>query len=174
VRSSAFRALRRPVVDAIVGQRTMNPSIAVLLFGTTTRVASVAVEHGQRHAGRSNYSFAKQLRLALDNICTATVTPLRVVSAIGLATCTLSAILVCFYLYRYFAGMIRVQGWATTVLLLTFFSGVILLSLGVFGEYLVRVLREVRGRPMYIVRQSVGGGAPGPAGAPAGAGPAPG
>ena len=159
-KTGSFRALRRPVVDAIVRQRTMNPSIAVLLFGTTSRVTSIPVEHGLRHAGRSNYSFRKQLRLALDNICTATVMPLRVVSALGLATCALSAALVCFYLFRYFTGSIGVAGWATVVLLLTFFSGVILLSLGVFGEYMVRVLREVRQRPMYIVRETAGGAAP--------------
>jgi dolichol-phosphate mannosyltransferase/undecaprenyl-phosphate 4-deoxy-4-formamido-L-arabinose transferase len=164
VRSSAFRVLRRPVVEAVASQRTMNPSIAVLLFGTTARVISVAVEHGPRHAGRSNYSFRKQVRLALDNICTATVMPLRVVSGLGLATCALSAGLICFYLYRYFTGRIGVAGWATVVLLLTFFSGVILLSLGVFGEYMVRVLREVRQRPMYVVRDSAGATvtAPGP------------
>ena len=154
-KTGSFRALRRPVVDAIVRQRSMNPSIAVLLFGTTTRVASIPIEHGLRHAGRSNYSFAKQLRLALDNICTATVMPLRVVSAIGLATCLLSLGLVVFYLVRYLMGAIGVAGWATVVLLQTFFSGVILLSLGIFGEYMVRVLREVRQRPMYVVRERV-------------------
>ncbi len=156
MRSSAFRALRRPLVDAIVRQRTMSPAMPVLIFGTTRRVLSIPVEHAPRHAGRSSYSFGKQLGLALDNICNATMLPLRLVSVLGLLMCVLSMILVVFYLTRYFMGAIQVAGWATVVLLLTFFSGVTLLSLGVFGEYLVRVLREVRQRPMYIVRETTG------------------
>lgn len=156
VRSSAFRALRRPVLDAIVNQRTMSAAMPALLFGTTRRVMSIPVDHAPRHAGKSSYSFGKQLALALDNICNATMLPLRLVSVLGLLMCALSMVLVVFYLTRYFMGIIQVAGWATVVLLLTFFSGVTLLSLGVFGEYLVRVLREVRQRPMYVVRETTG------------------
>jgi dolichol-phosphate mannosyltransferase/undecaprenyl-phosphate 4-deoxy-4-formamido-L-arabinose transferase len=154
-KTGSFRVLRRPVVDAIVRQRTMSSSIAVLLFSTSTRVLSIPIEHGPRHSGRSNYSLRKQLLLALDNICAATVVPLRVVSVLGLLTCLLSVVLIGFYLVRYLTGTIGVAGWATMVLLLTFFSGAILLSLGVFGEYMVRVLREVRQRPMYVIRERV-------------------
>jgi dolichol-phosphate mannosyltransferase/undecaprenyl-phosphate 4-deoxy-4-formamido-L-arabinose transferase len=161
VRSSAFRALRRPLVDAIVRQRSMSPAMAVLIFGTTRRVMSTPVDHAPRQAGRSSYSFGRQLGLALDNICNATMLPLRLVSVLGLLMCGLSMALVVFYLTRYLMGAILVAGWATVVLLLTFFSGVILLSLGVFGEYLVRVLREVRQRPMYIVREATGEPRPG-------------
>lgn len=159
-KTGSFRALRRHVVDAIVRQRAVSPSIAVLLFSTSTRVVSIPIEHGPRHSGRSNYSLRKQLLLALDNICAATVVPLRVVSALGLLTCLLSVVLIGYYLVRYLTGTIGVAGWATVVLLLTFFSGTILLSLGVFGEYMVRVLREVRQRPMYVIRNRAGAAPP--------------
>ena len=156
VRSSGFRVMHRKVAAAMVAQKTANPAIPALLFGSTRRVKSVAVEHAPRFAGTSNYTLAKQFRLAFDNICTVTMLPLRAVSALGLLVCTLSGGLVLFYLTRYLLGRIGVPGWTTVVILLAFFSGVILLSLGVMGEYLVRVLREVRQAPMYVVRNKVG------------------
>jgi len=156
VRSSAFRVMRRPVADALVRHGTANPAIPVLLFGTTRRVRSLPIEHAPRHSGRSTYSLAKQFRLALDNICNATMLPLRVVAGIGLATCGLSVALLAAYLIRFLMGKIGVPGWTTVVVLVTFFSGVILLSLGVIGEYMVRVLREVRQRPNYFIREKAG------------------
>ena len=156
LRSSAFRCLRRALVDAILAQRMMSPAIAVLLFGSTRRVISIPVEHALRKFGRSNYTLAKQFRLALDNITNVTMLPLRAVSVFGLATCGFSIILILYYLIRFFFGNIREPGFITLVLLLAFFSGTILLALGVIGEYLVRVLREVRQRPMYFIRESAG------------------
>jgi polyisoprenyl-phosphate glycosyltransferase len=156
VRSSAFRAMRRPTVDAILSHRSVNPAIPVLLFGSTRRVLSIPVEHAQRRSGRSSYTLAKQFRLAFDNICNATLLPLRAVSVIGLASCGLSALLGIYYAVNFALGRIRQPGFITLVLLLIFFSGAILLALGVIGEYLARVLREVSRRPLYFVRESAG------------------
>ena len=156
VRSSAFRALRRPVVDAILSYRSVNSPISALLFSVTQRVMSIPVEHAQRRSGRSHYTLAKQFRLALDNICNATMVPLRVVSVMGITTCVLSMLLAVFYAVKFAMGLIQSPGFITLVLLLTFFSGMILLSLGVIGEYIVRVLREVRQRPLYFIRESAG------------------
>jgi dolichol-phosphate mannosyltransferase/undecaprenyl-phosphate 4-deoxy-4-formamido-L-arabinose transferase len=156
VTSSGFRALRRPVVDAILAHRSLNPALPVLIFGSTRRVMNVPVKHAVRRGGRSNYTLAKQFRLAFDDICNATLAPLRAVSAVGLAACGLSFLLGVFYAVEYLRGNIGQPGFVTIVLLLIFFSGTILLALGIIGEYLARVLREVSRRPLYVVRSSAG------------------
>jgi dolichol-phosphate mannosyltransferase/undecaprenyl-phosphate 4-deoxy-4-formamido-L-arabinose transferase len=130
--------------------------MSVLLFGSTRRVLSVPVEHARRRGGRSSYTLAKQFRLAFDNICNATLFPLRAVSAVGLAACGLSALLGMYYAVNFALGNIRQPGFITLVLLLIFFSGTILLALGIIGEYMARVLREVNRRPLYVVRESAG------------------
>ena len=109
-----------------------------------------------RRGGRSSYTLAKQFRLAFDNICNATLFPLRAVSALGLASCGLSALLGLYYSVNFALGNIRQPGFITLVLLLIFFSGTILLALGIIGEYMARVLREVNRRPLYVVRESAG------------------
>ena len=90
-RSSTFRAMRRTLVRAILDHRTANPSLAVLIFSSTSRIKSIAVEHAPRYAGKSNYTLAKQFRLALDGICNVSMFPLRAISLAGMAVCGLSA-----------------------------------------------------------------------------------
>ena len=156
LRSSSFRAMRRTLVRAILDHRTANPSLAVLIFSSTSRIKSIAVEHAPRYAGNSQYTIAKQIRLALDGICNVSVFPLRAISCAGMAICGLSVVMIAIFLYKYATGAIGVPGWTTVVVLLSFFSGMILLALGVFGEYMVRILREVRGTPPYVERQCIG------------------
>ncbi len=150
---SSFRVMRRPVVDAILAHGTQNPAISSLIFAVTRKTMSIEVEHAERYAGSSNYTLAKQVRLALDNIANVSLLPLRAVTVVGVGTCLLSLLVIAIVLTRYFIGEITVPGWTTVIILVAFFSGAILLSVGIIGEYLVRVLREVRGAPRYVVRE---------------------
>lgn len=156
VRFTSFRVMRRALAEAASRHRTGNPALAAILADCTSRFACVPVRHAPRFAGRSGYTLARQMRLAWDYICSVSMLPLRVSSALGFAACLFSAVLVVVTLVRYFAHQIGVPGWTTVVILVSLFAGVTLLTLGVMGEYLVRVLREVRGAPRYIVRESVG------------------
>jgi len=157
-KSSGFRVMRYQLVKEIICCKTANPSILVLILGCTRNIASVPITHNRRLFGKSNYTLTKQFRLAFDNICNATMLPLRIVSVSGFSLCIISALLSLYYLIRFFSGSISVQGWTTIVLLITLFSGITLLSLGIIGEYLVRVLREVTDTPPYLIRKMVGTG----------------
>jgi len=155
LRPSSFRAMRRSLALAILQHRSASPVILALVCRSTRRISSVRVDHAQRRAGKSNYSLSKQIRLALDDICNVSMLPLRVVSAVGAATCLLGVLLVAVVLLRYALGQITVPGWTTVVILVSFFSGIILLSLGIIGEYLARVLREVQGAAGELERERI-------------------
>jgi len=155
VRSSSFRVMRRELAKAASSHRTGNPALAAILCECTARLKSITIEHAPRYSGRSGYTLARQARLAWDNITNVSMWPLRATSVLGLATCGFSFVLVLVTLVRYFTHQIGVAGWTTVVILVAFFSGILLLALGVMGEYMVRVLREVRGAPRYIVRDLV-------------------
>jgi dolichol-phosphate mannosyltransferase/undecaprenyl-phosphate 4-deoxy-4-formamido-L-arabinose transferase len=157
LRSSTFRAMRWNLVRAVLEHRTANPAMAVLIFNSTSHVKSIAVEHAQRYAGQSNYTLSKQFRLALDSICNITIFPLRAISITGMGACVVSFLLAFAYLYKYLTGAIGVPGWTTVVILQCLFAGITLLALGIFGEYMVRILREVRGTPRYVEREQITG-----------------
>lgn len=156
LRPSSFFAIRGTAAKALAAHGTQNPSIAALIFSTTSRVMNVEVEHAERHAGQSNYTVRRQLRLALDNIVNVSTLPLRLVSVSGLLSCAISMLLALALVLRYLRGEITVPGWTTVVVLILFLSGLILLSLGVIGEYMIRILREVRGAPRHIERERLG------------------
>lgn len=154
VKTSGFRVLRKHLARQLCQINTMNPSLAVLILNCTRNVLSVPVVHGNRCFGKSNYTVAKQLRLAFDNICSSSVLPLRIITFMGIGLCAVSLFMVVYFFIRYLFGYIGVQGWTTLVILISFYSGILLLSMGIFGEYLVRVLREVSHAPPYMVRRT--------------------
>jgi dolichol-phosphate mannosyltransferase/undecaprenyl-phosphate 4-deoxy-4-formamido-L-arabinose transferase len=154
--SSGFRAMRRHVVQGILAQRMANPVIIVLLLKATSRVTSVPVEHAPRFAGRSNYTLRKQFRLAWDNMYNVTLLPLRLVSIFGMTVCVLSIFLVIWIIIRYLSGGITVPGWTTLVVLTSFFSGAILFSLGVLGEYMMRLFKDQQSASSVVERERIG------------------
>lgn len=157
LRLSAYRVMRRQVADFIrANQASSVATPGALVLAATRHVKSVPLQHRERSFGRSNYTLARQLRLALNNLIGVSLLPLRLISGLGIFTAGLSGLMLLTTLVRYFTTGFGVPGWATLVILVTFFSGMILLSLGVIGEYLVRVLRELQYTDVVPVRRSIG------------------
>lgn len=156
VKISSYRMMRRQVADFIRANKSSIATPGAMMLAATTHIKSVPIEHHQRAFGRSNYTLVRQLRLALTNLFAVSLLPLRLIAGLGIATAMLSALLVLGTLVRYFTTGFGVPGWATLVILITFFSGMILLSLGVIGEYLLRVLRELQYTDAVPVRRTIG------------------
>ena len=153
LKTSSFRVMRRQVADAICAHRTSKPIINPLLLRSTRRIINVPVEHHPRPNGSSGYSIRRLMSIALDNLINATTLPLKVVSLFGVISAAGSVMLGIHYLIRYVSGGIGVPGFATQVLLITFFGGMTLLSVGLLGEYVIRIIYEVARPPRYCIRQ---------------------
>lgn len=153
---SSFRLMRGYVAEIIRQNQSASATVGGLILANAARIRSVPIPHRQRMAGRSNYTLARQFRAAFDNICSVSMLPLRMISAAGLLAAAFSAALLCYFLIKYFLGGPTQGGWTSLVVLITFFSGAVLLSLGVIGEYLVRVLRELQKSSVTAVRRSIG------------------
>jgi dolichol-phosphate mannosyltransferase/undecaprenyl-phosphate 4-deoxy-4-formamido-L-arabinose transferase len=156
VKLSSFRVMRREIAGIAAANTSPNPSIAASILASTSRIRYLALPHHERFAGKSNYTLARQLAQAWDNICNVSMLPLRLISFVGLAASIVSALLLIYILAKYLYGGITAAGWTSTVTLITFFSGLILLSLGVIGEYMVRILRAVQHTQPTPIRQKIG------------------
>jgi glycosyltransferase involved in cell wall biosynthesis len=156
-RTSSFRAMRQSLVQLVIAYHTRTPTILALILESTKHIRHVEVEHAGRFAGRSNYVLRKQFLLAFDNICNVSMLPLRLVTFMGLLSCLFSMLMVLVVLLRKLTGGIGIEGWTTVVILISFFSGLIMLSLGIMGEYMSRILREVRGGPPFLIREQLMG-----------------
>lgn len=157
LQTTSFRLLRRIFVDAISAHRTMNPMMGPLVIQNSRYLMNVIVEHHPRKAGKSNYTFSGLVGLAMDHVLNYSTFPLKIVSVIGMVSSLLSIFLAMFYSIYFITTDIStsVKGWTTIVLLVTFFGGLTLFSIGLMGEYLIRIIREVSHGPRYIVREEL-------------------
>jgi len=150
---TSFRLMRRYVVDALLKFHETRPRVGHLLLATTNRIKNVEVHHAPRAYGRSGYSFSKLVSDFMANLFNNSDLPLKLVGHIGTASFFLSLILGLYYLIKYFVTGYAISGFVTPVLLILGFSGLILFSLGIVGNYLLRVLGESKQKPLYVIRR---------------------
>jgi len=149
---SNFRIMKRTVNDDLLRIQTPNPAVGLLLLNITDRIGHVSVEHRERLYGRTTYTTAKLVRHVFHGILYHSTLPLKGVFFLGVFSMFLALALGGYYLALFFLGRIGVPGWMTLVLLVLFFSGAIMFSLGIIGEYLLRITQEVYHVPQYLIR----------------------
>ncbi len=115
------------------------------------RQIGLAVERSERHAGTSKYSALRLLKLASDGIFAFSIVPIRAAALLGTATIVVSFLFTMYSLYAKIVLNQSPKGFTALIIAFTFLSGVLLLFLGIIGEYVGRVYEEVKGRPIYIV-----------------------
>ena len=150
---TSFRLIRRFIVDAIVKMDVHLPQIGNLLVQTSNRIINVSVHHDARKYGKSGYSFKRLAKDLIYDITTNSAFPLIVVRDLGITSFVISVVLALFYLIRYFLYGVSVEGWTTLVLFMLGYNGVILLSIGIIGEYLMHILDEAKKMPNYVERR---------------------
>lgn len=150
---TSFRLMRRFIVDSIMQTQIHLPQIGNLLVQTSNRIINVPVNHDERKFGKSGYTFRRLCRDLIYDITTHSALPLIIVRNIGILSFLVSICLAVFYLVRYFAFGVSVEGFTTLVLLTLGYNGLILLGIGVLGQYLMHVLNETKKMPHYVIRR---------------------
>jgi glycosyltransferase involved in cell wall biosynthesis len=150
---TAFRILRRELLNAILPYTKPFTFIDGLLAWNTRRIGMTTVEHHPRAAGRSGHSLAKMVTLALNLFTNFSLLPLQLVSLLGGLAAVSGLLMGVYYLIRYLTGNITMPGYASTIVSILTLGGVQLLGLGIIGEYLGRLHMNVSGKPQYQVRQ---------------------
>lgn len=156
IKLTSFILMKRELAEAMCMHGTVSPVMGALIYRTTSRVANTPVVHEPRVAGESGYSLLSLARIMLDNLFSASILPLRLLTFFGSAVALASFFLALFYIVRFVSGGIGAPGFMTQVILIIFFGGMTLFSVGLIGEYLIRIIEEVRKPPRYVVRQEVG------------------
>jgi len=152
---SGFRALRSHTVAQLMLLKEKSKFLDGLLCWMGYKVGKIEVAHEERYAGKTKYTPFKLVSLWLDLVVSFSHLPLKIAIFSGFFLGVVSLALALFYLIRYFMYGFGVPGFATTVILITFFSGVQLFALGILGEYVGRINKEVRNKPEYIIREIV-------------------
>lgn len=151
-----FRLLDRKVVDVIRKMPERNRFMKGLFAWSGFKQTAVEYDRVEREVGSSKFRYWRLWTLALDGITSASTVPLRVWSYIGMFVALLSFLYAVIVLIRTFVSGIDVPGYASLMTAILFFGGLQLISLGVLGEYVGRILVETKQRPIYVVRGTVG------------------
>jgi glycosyltransferase involved in cell wall biosynthesis len=148
-----YLLLDRRVVDAFNSIEVRNRFFQgdILWFGYRTTFIPYARQ--RRTIGKSQYTFSKKLKNSLDAILDSSYLPIRFISAAGVVTALLGFVYAADIVYARFRNQIPVTGWAPIMILLLVIGGVIMVMLGIIGEYIWRIYDEVRGKPNYVVRR---------------------
>ncbi|OBZ13443.1 glycosyltransferase family 2 protein [Bacillus sp. FJAT-26390] len=141
--------------NQVVGELNLinekNTNIMSLIYWLGYSQESIAYVRQERVLGKSRWTLSKKIKLVIDSFVSFSYTPIRLMSSVGIFTALLSFLYGLFVVYNAVFGTIALQGWSTIIALITFLLGLIMVMLGIIGEYLWRILDESRKRPAYII-----------------------
>lgn len=147
--------IERKVIDTIVSLNESNTSLPAQILWSGFRQTQIEYVKQERGSGQSRWTLRKKLRLITDSIVSFSHAPIRFMEWMGALTASAGFLYMIVLIVRRLAGIDKeIEGWTSLMVALLFLSGVVLLSLGIVGEYLWRILDAARGRPVYLIQES--------------------
>ena len=151
-----FRLLDRQVLDELL----RFPEEGLFLRGLVQWIgfpgARVPYESRARHSGLSKYTLRRMLKFAWTAVTSFSLVPLRVAVVTGVITSGVAFLAIVYAVGAYLLGLYTVPGWASILSILSFLFGMLFIFLGIIGEYIGRILSEVKQRPRFLVRERLG------------------
>lgn len=154
IQSSNFWLINRVVCNEVIKFKNYNPYVDGIFYRTSHNIGNVTVEHHKREVGTSNYTFSKMLRLWMAYL-NFSVVPLRMAAILGGVTAGIGFVAGIVTVIRKLIHPAITVGWASIVSIMLIFFGLVLLVLGIIGEYIGKLVLSVNNAPQYIVREKV-------------------
>ena len=151
-----FRLMDRHALDALAAYREVNLFLRGLVPMIGLRHDIVYYARKRRLAGVSKYPWRRMASFAWEGVTSLSARPIRLISQMGMFISFISGLILIWSLIRYFIGE-TIVGWTSLVVSLWFLGGLILLSIGVIGEYVAKIYLEVKRRPRYLVQDFIDG-----------------
>ncbi|MFI5150501.1 MAG: glycosyltransferase family 2 protein [Bacteroidia bacterium] len=148
---SPFKIITRAVVQEVLRFRSSFPYVDATLLTITKNMTEVEITHHERKFGAGNYNFIRSLFVFINHLTNYSIYPLRLVTMTGFISAIISFLGGGFYLVQYLYSDKRVEGWISIILLLIFFGGLILMSIGLIGEYIGRIFLSVNNKALYSI-----------------------
>ena len=154
IQSSNFWCITRQVRDEVIKYKNYSPYVDGIFYRVTHNIGNVTIEHHEREYGQSGYTLKKLIKqwMAYFNF---SVIPLRIASVIGVISALIGFVMAIVTVIRKLMDPTMMMGWASTISLMVFFFGLVLMVLGIIGEYVGDLVLAVNGTPQYIVRDKV-------------------
>ena len=150
-----YRLMSKRAIDALAEFKEVNLFLRGLVPMVGFKSDIVKYVRNERVAGESKYPLKKMLAFAIDGITSFSIKPIRLITTLGVGALCASALMIIWFIIGAVRGN-TVSGWATIVISIWLFGGLILLGLGVVGEYIGKIYMEAKGRPRFRVEKFLG------------------
>lgn len=153
--SGDFCVMKKVVVDNMLKLDEQNPFLRGIRAWVGFKQIGVEYERHARFDGESGYTLKKLLKIALDGIFSFSTVPIRVITLLGVLGLLLAFGYSIVTIFNFYNDKIDSKGFPSIVILISVFSSLILICLGIIGEYIVRIYNEVRNRPYSVIEKTV-------------------
>ena len=148
-----FRLMSRRTLQSLVAHPERNLFLRGMVCSLGYRSTSVYYDRKERFAGESKYPLSKMLNFAIDGITSFSVKPLRLITLFGMLFILVAVLAIGYALYAFAIGH-TIPGWTSLLISLWFIGGAILTAIGVIGEYIGKIYKEVKRRPRYFIEKA--------------------
>ena len=152
---SSYFAVRRFVVEDMIRYENSYPYVIGLVLRSTKNITNVIVNHRDREQGNSGYTMKKLLGLWFNGFTAFSVKPLRIATALGSFSAIVGFIYGIYTIIKKFVNPDVPMGFSSTMAAIVFFGGMIMLMLGMIGEYIGRIYISLNNQPQYVIRETI-------------------
>lgn len=151
-----FSAMKRYIVEEIIKYKNPYPYMTGLLLRTTSDIVNVEMEERERITGNTNFTFKKMLNLWINGFTAFSIKPLRISTVIGAITAALGFIYGLYIIiHKLFVHSAVLEGYSSMMAVLLFIGGIIMMMLGMIGEYIGRIYISINNSPQYVIKETV-------------------
>ncbi len=152
---SSYFAARRFIIDEMLNYKGAYPYVIGLVLRSTRNICNVSVTHRARMIGESNYTMKSLLALWMNGFTSFSILPLRLASYSGGIAAILGFVYAIYVIIRKLIDPSRMIGWSSTISIILLLGGIILIVLGIIGEYVGRIFISINNSPQYVIRSVI-------------------
>lgn len=150
---SSYFAVKRFIVEDMIRYENSYPYVIGLVLRATKNITNVVVNHREREEGTSGYTLKKLFGLWFNGFTAFSVKPLRIATCIGGVSAVIGFLYGIYTIIKKFVNPAVPMGFSSTMAVLVFFGGMIMLMLGLIGEYIGRIYISMNNSPQYVIRE---------------------
>ena len=143
----------RQIIDLLVKMQERNTSLMSQILWAGFETATVPYIRKKREIGKSRWTLSKKIKLVYDSLISFSYFPIKMITNVGFLSFFISVMLLLIIIYKKFVGKIDVEGYTSLIMVMLMAFGIIMLSIGILGEYLWRTYDAARKRPPYIIEK---------------------
>ncbi|MDD5571390.1 MAG: glycosyltransferase family 2 protein [Bacteroidales bacterium] len=152
---SPFKIVKSKIIKELLHYCGPFPYVDGLLLEVTNNLTMVEVEHFPRFKGKSNYNFIKSISVFFKLLTSFSVIPLRFATITGFISSFIGFVVAIYFLYEYYSSNFIIEGWTSLIISLLIIGGLLLMSIGLIGEYLGRMFLTLNQKPQYSIKEVI-------------------